>query len=91
MKKRVVIKVYGLVQGINFRYYTVEKAERLQLSGWVKNEPDDSITIVAEGEEGRLKELIDWAKKGPPLARVDNTEIDWQEPLGEEGFEARYE
>ena len=91
MKKRVGIRIYGFVQGVNFRYYTKEEAEKLNLSGWVKNEPDDSITIVAEGEGEDLKNLIEWSKKGPPLASIENVKIEWQEPRGEKGFKVRYE
>jgi acylphosphatase len=90
MKKRVIIRIYGFVQGVGFRYYTIGEAQKLGLSGWVKNEPDGSITIVAEGEEDKLKKMIDWAKKGPSWASVEDVKIDWQEPIGEEGFEVRY-
>lgn len=89
-KKRVVIKIYGLVQGVSFRYYTREEAQKLNLSGWVKNEPDGSVTIVAEGEEKNLKKLINWAKSGPSFAQTEDIKIQWQEPQGEEGFEMRF-
>lgn len=85
-----MIKIYGFVQGVGFRYYTIKEAQNLNLSGWVKNEPDGSVTILAEGEEENLKKLIDWAKKGPSFAQVKNIKTQWQEPKGEEGFEVRY-
>lgn len=88
--KRAKIKVFGLVQGVNFRYYTKEQAEKLNLAGWVKNEPDGSVIIIAEGEEENIKKLIDWSKSGPPLASVSNIEVEWEKPLGEKGFEVRY-
>jgi len=90
VKKRVVIKIYGLVHGVNFRYYTVGEAQNLGLSGFVKNEPDGSVTIVAEGEEDKLKKMIEWAKKGPSWAKVEEIKIKWEEPIGEEGFEVRF-
>lgn len=90
MRKRVIIRVFGLVQGVNFRYYTKRKAEELGLAGWVENKDDGSMTIVAEGEQEDLKKLIDWAKKGPSLASIEDIEIKWEEPMAEEGFEVKY-
>jgi len=91
MLKRATIKVYGLVQGVNFRYSLKEKAESLGLSGWVANKEDGSVKIVAEGEENKLKELIFFAQSGYPLALVKKVEIQWSKPKGERGFEVRYE
>lgn len=92
MKKRVIIRVYGFVQGVNFRYYTMREAQNLGLSGWVKNEEDGSVTILAEGEEEDLKKLIEWAKRGPNWAEVEKIEVNWQEAKDEfERFEVRYE
>jgi acylphosphatase len=91
MNKRAIIKVFGLVQGVNFRYYTKRKAEDLGVVGWVKNEADGSVTVVAEGDEENLKELIEWVKKGPPLASVKKVRIEWKMPKGEKGFEVRFD
>lgn len=66
------------------------KAEELGLSGWVKNEPDGSVTIVAEGEEEKLKELIKEIEKGPSFAQVKEIKIKWEKPKGEKGFEVRF-
>ena len=81
-KKRVIIRVYGIVQGVNFRYYTREYARRLGLNGTVRNLFDGSVEIVAEGEEERLQELIKFAKRGPPAAHVYNIEVKWEKALG---------
>jgi len=91
MRKRVLLRVWGLVQGVNFRYNTKKYAQSLNLAGWVKNEEDGSVTVVAEGEEERLQKLIDWVRVGPPFASVEKVEIFWEEPKGEEGFQVRYE
>jgi len=77
MQKRFHIWVSGKVQGVFFRAHTVEVAERLGLSGWVRNLPDSRVEIVAEGEETRLRRLLDWCRQGPPQARVDR--VEWQE------------
>jgi acylphosphatase len=91
MIKRVEIQVLGRVQGVFFRSQTAKKAKELNLTGWVKNEEDSSVKIVAEGEEENLKNLIEWTKEGPLLARVDKIEVEWEEGKGEfEKFEIKY-
>lgn len=65
------IKVTGRVQGVFFRATTKEKADELGVKGWVRNEPDGSVLIEAEGEEDRLSEFKEWCIKGPAAARVD--------------------
>jgi acylphosphatase len=91
-KARVNIFVSGLVQGVFFRSQTKNKAEELGLFGWVRNLTDGRVEILAEGEREKLEKLVDWAKKGPASARVDDLQIDWQEFKGEfGGFEIRYD
>ncbi len=72
MKKACVIEVFGHVQGVGFRYYTVQKATELSIAGFVKNKPNGSVYIEAEGEEWQLKEFVDWCKLGPQWARVQD-------------------
>lgn len=84
MKKRVGLKIYGKVQGVFFRDSSQRKAKELNLSGWVRNEPDGTVQIVAEGEEKDLKELIEWCcAGGAEYARVDKVNIEWLEPSGQ--------
>jgi len=68
------IKVTGKVQGVWFRQSTLEEAQKLGVKGFVRNEPDYSVYIEAEGSEEQLKEFIEWCRKGPQLARVDKLE-----------------
>ncbi len=82
-KRRVHILVSGKVQGVFYRATTKEVADRLGLTGWVRNLPDGRVEIVAEGEEDALKNLISWCWEGPPLARVDNVEVRWESYRGE--------
>jgi acylphosphatase len=90
MIMRVDIKVFGRVQGVFFRDRTNKKAKELNLTGWVENEPDGSVKIIAEGEKENLEKLIEWTRKGPLLARVDKVEVKWEEGKGEfEKFETR--
>lgn len=75
--------IHGRVQGIFFRANTVEQAKKLNLTGWVKNNPDGTVEFVAEGEKSNLELLFRWANKGPSAARVDKIESDWEEETGE--------
>jgi len=81
MKKRVELKIYGQVQGVFFRDSGQRKAKELNLFGWVRNDLDGTVQIVAEGEEKDLKELIAWCRAGgPEYAKVDRVKIEWSEP-----------
>ena len=75
MQKHISIKVSGRVQGVYYRASTHEEAQRLGLKGFVKNEPDGSVYIEAEGDDALLSDLVAWCKQGPPAARVTNVEI----------------
>lgn len=74
MKKAVILKVYGRVQGVGFRYYTQQKAQQLNVSGYVRNRPDGSVYIEAEGEADKLEVFINWCDGGPSWARVSKLE-----------------
>ncbi|GBD33363.1 MAG: hypothetical protein KatS3mg081_0449 [Gemmatimonadales bacterium] len=66
--------IYGLVQGVGFRWFVKRRADRLGLKGWVRNLPGGQVEVVAEGPEETLRELEEILKKGPPAARVDRVE-----------------
>lgn len=90
-KKRVEIIVYGRVQGVFFRDFTLRKAEEFGITGWVKNLDDGSVQIVAEGKHKDLEKLISAVKIGPPYAKVKDIKIDWQDYIGEfTDFQIRY-
>ena len=83
--------VSGRVQGVNFRYYTESVAQRLNLTGWVRNLSDRRVEIIAEGKEGDINKLINFLKKGSVLARVDNLDIKKEKYTGKfSGFEIKY-
>jgi len=91
MIKQVILIVHGRVQGVFFRDSTRRKARQLGLTGWVSNESDRTVKVVAEGEEKKLEELIKWCYNGNRLTRVDKIDIQWQEATGQfEGFEIKY-
>jgi len=85
---RKVIRVRGRVQGVSFRYYTVGEARKLDLSGTVANLPDGSVEAVVEGEEGKIRNLIDMLRIGPPASRVESLDVKDEKPHGDmDGFE----
>lgn len=83
MRKRLHVLVAGLVQGINFRSWTKEQAESLNLTGWVRNLPDGRVEVLAEGGQEALEKLLADLKTGHPLARVEKTEVSWEEDHNE--------
>ena len=89
MKKLVKITVTGRVQGVWYRASTERKAQELGLTGFVRNQPDGSVYIEAEGDEPALDALVAWCRQGPPLARVDTLHTEAGEPQHYQGFEQR--
>ncbi|NQV00657.1 MAG: acylphosphatase [Parcubacteria group bacterium] len=91
MNKQATLKIYGRVQKVFFRDSTRRKAKKLDLTGWVMNELDGTVKIVAEGKEKDLKQFIDWCYNGSMLAKVDKIDIDWEEATGQfENFKIKY-
>ncbi|MBI5068528.1 MAG: acylphosphatase [Deltaproteobacteria bacterium] len=84
---RARIVVTGIVQGVAYRASAQAEAVRLGLAGWVRNRPDGRVEALAEGPRARVESLVAWCWRGPPLARVSDVEVAWEEPRGEpEGF-----
>lgn len=89
--ERVEIRVEGRVQGVGFRHFTAQQARRLGVDGWVRNESDGSVHIVAEGPRAALEELIERVMSGPSTARVTRVNPGWMDASGElSGFMVRY-
>lgn len=78
--KQAKIWVSGRVQGVFFRSQTKSQADKLDLTGWVRNLPNGYVEIVACGKEENLKKLIQWCKRGSTLAKVEKIEVNWEEP-----------
>lgn len=81
------IKVHGRVQGVYFRASAKQKAQMLGLRGTVKNLDDGSVFMEVQGTEESVKQMEEWCKHGPALARVDKLEIEKSEPIDLSGFE----
>ena len=91
MTQRVHVIVRGRVQGVYFRASTRDRARQLSLAGWVRNCPDGSVELIAEGQEGQLEQLVTWCHNGPPGAAVAEVNVEWCEGTGEfAGFTAKY-
>ncbi|MEN6369117.1 MAG: acylphosphatase [Thermotogota bacterium] len=82
MRARLEARIFGRVQGVFFRQSTLTQAGRLGLVGTVKNEPDGSVFVVAEGERVVVEALLDWLHRGPERAFVDRVDATWSAPTG---------
>jgi acylphosphatase len=72
--------VVGKVQGVSYRTYVQESATRLELVGYVKNLPDGTVEVVAQGLPDTLKEFVEYLNEGSLFANVESVSIDWRSP-----------
>ncbi|MES3629800.1 MAG: acylphosphatase [Longimonas sp.] len=89
--QRLSARVTGRVQGVGFRHFTRTTARRQDLTGWVRNEPDGSVRLEAEGPHEDLQALLDAVHEGPRAARVDAVDAEWSDATEDfQQFEVRY-
>lgn len=89
--ERLEARVLGRVQGVGFRFFVLRLADELDLIGWVANEPDGSVRVVAEGPRAALDILRRRLEVGPPAARVERVVARFGPATGEfAGFGVRY-
>ena len=81
--ERLHAVVHGDVQGVGFRYFAQRKAQQLGLQGWVRNNDDGTVELVAEGGREALEQLKRALQEGPRLARVDRVETRWSNAAGD--------
>ena len=80
----------GRVQGVGYRYFVLREADALDLVGWVANESDGSVRLVAEGPRDRLETLLASLREGPPGALVTHVSEAWMTAVGRfDGFGVR--
>ena len=84
IRRRVVVR--GHVQGVFFRNTCQREAKRRSVRGWVTNRSDGAVEAVFEGEPTDVEALVQWARGGPPRARVTDVEVIEEEPTGEPPF-----
>ena len=87
--KRVRVRIHGRVQGVLFRAEARSRAESLGLGGWIRNQPDGSVEAIFEGDEERVRSMVEWCRRGPRGAEVDDVETGDESPAGETRFEVR--
>ena len=75
--RRLTATVRGYVQGVGYRYYALQHARALGLTGFARNERDDSVTVVAEGPADLLAQLLDALRRGPEGADVHDVRPTW--------------
>lgn len=81
--------ISGKVQGVFYRASMVEEAQRLGVTGWVRNCRDGTVEAMIAGDGGTVAALIAWARKGPTAARVDHILVELGDEENFSGFEAR--
>jgi acylphosphatase len=81
--------IYGLVQGVAFRYFIEDHAKRLGLSGWTRN-TEGKVEAVFSGDENGIKTIIELCMKGPRAAKVDRVDVEWIDGEDFDDFEIRY-
>jgi acylphosphatase len=82
-QKRAHVLISGRVQGVSFRYYTVQEAESVGVEGWVRNLWDGRVEAVFEGKGEAVEHMVSWSKHGPPSAQVDDFQVEWQDAIDE--------
>jgi acylphosphatase len=83
--------VKGRVQGVGFRLFVLQAARNLKLSGYVKNQPDGSVFVLAHGERTKLEELLSALRRGPLGAWVETIETEWANETHGEVMSERFE
>ena len=84
------LSIGGRVQGVFFRAWTRQQAERLGVKGWVRNCPDGHVEAHVEGDDAAVEQMTECMRRGPPAAEVENFRIWDVEPCQFDGFEVRH-
>jgi acylphosphatase len=82
----VHVRIRGIVHGVSFRAGMAQHASNLGVRGWVRNLPDGSVEAFLEGDEVSVRRVLDWAKLGPPRARVDKMDVQAASPRNHRDF-----
>lgn len=82
MRERLYGVVKGRVQGVGFRWFVHQKAQKLGLCGFVKNLPNGDVEFEAEGERAELESFLKAVSHGPPFSKVADVRSEWKEVSG---------
>jgi len=82
-RARVYARVHGVVQGVGFRHFTRQLAESFGITGYVRNVPDGTVEMVAEGGTQALKAFLEEVRIGPRFGSVGRMDIEWSEARGD--------
>jgi acylphosphatase len=90
-KVRVHAIISGRVQGVFFRMETMRAADRMGVTGWVRNKRDGTVEAIFEGDRPTVEAMLNWCREGPPHARVTDVKPEWEQYSGEfERFDVTY-
>jgi acylphosphatase len=88
--RRLRAVVRGHVQGVGYRATTLEQARRFAVAGWVRNQPDGSVEVLAEGAEPAVLSFLEYLRRGPRGAHVTHVETEWTDANSDlQGFAIR--
>lgn len=73
------VTVQGVVQGVGYRFFVLNQARLYDVKGYVKNMPDGTVQVVAEGDKGIVKDFIERLRIGPLSAHVTGIDVKWDE------------
>jgi acylphosphatase len=86
MATAIRVRIKGLVHGVSFRSSMARVAADLGVRGWVRNLPDGSVEAFLEGDDRNIKRVLEWARVGPPRARVDRVDVEPTTPRNHRDF-----
>jgi acylphosphatase len=87
--RRAHVVVRGTVQGVFFRAEARDRARSLGLGGWIRNTSYGAVEAVFEGDDQRVESIVEWCRRGPRGAQVEDVHVTWAAPEGEQGFAIR--
>jgi acylphosphatase len=90
MTKAVSVRVTGRVQGVSYRWYAEQEAERLGVRGWIRNEPDESVAGHFEGPDEAVDAMVTWCRRGPSYAAVRDVAVTEARVTQASEFRVRY-
>ena len=77
MKAEIIVK--GVVQGVGYRFFVLHQARLYKIKGYVRNLPDGTVEVVAEGEAGLVRDFIEMLRIGPLSAHVTGVDVKWDQ------------